>query len=107
MGQTIGWILLSLAAFIAAMNFYFSFLRYPIYRLMGWKYRWVSGAPVVGSIFLVVGLLFLWWLPAAWWRAGVIALFDTGGFPWFLVVMFLMTFVWSKPGDTRSEKHAD
>lgn len=75
-------------AFLCALNFYLSFLRYPLYRLRGREseYRYVSGAPVLGS-FLVVALLIPPALPT-WARiAGlVLAAFDTGGLHWFIGV---------------------
>jgi hypothetical protein len=107
MRDFIGWGLLSLAALIAAFNFYLSFLRGLIYRLMGWEYRWVSGIPVIGSICLALALLCISLSPAVWLCASLIAVFDTAGIPWFILVMFLAAFVWSKPVDADSKKTPD
>ncbi len=83
---------MSLAALVAVGNFYLSLLRYPICHLFGWQYRHVSGLPMIGTVFCVVGMLFLWRLPLAWLCAGLIGLFDTAGLPWFLFVIL----VWQK-----------
>lgn len=79
---------LGAGAFLCALNFYLSFMRFPLYRLRGREseYRHVSGAPVLGS-FLVVALLIPRALPT-WARiAGlVLAALDTGGLHWFIGV---------------------
>ena len=92
--------LFGVGAFICAMNFYLSFLRFRVYRLRGSKgeYRHISGAPFLGSILVVVLLLPLE-LPM-WARIAALALaaLDTGGFHWFIGVV-----VWQamkKPGAT-------
>jgi hypothetical protein len=89
----IGWLLFGLGAFVCLVNFYLSWLRYPLHRARGRAretYRWVSGFPLVGSLLVVVAWVF--WLcreeslaldVTAW----VLALIDTGGIHWFLVVM--------------------
>jgi hypothetical protein len=84
MAEISGWILLSLAAIVTALNFYLSFLSYPIHHLIGWQHRNDSGLPMVGTIFCAAGLIFLWRMPLAWACSGLIALFDTGGVLWLL-----------------------
>jgi hypothetical protein len=84
--ERIGWIALSLGALIAAVNIYLSFLRYPLYKLLGWEYRYESGIPAIGSLCTIVGVVLLW-TPAAWLIALLNALFDTAGLPWFAGVM--------------------
>ena len=88
----------SVGAFICAMNFYLSFVRYRLYRLSGSKgeSRNISGVPFLGS-FLVVVLLLPLELPM-WARIAALALaaLDTGGLHWFIGIM-----VWpaaKKPG---------
>ena len=79
-----GYGLLALGGFVCALNFYLSFLRYPLYRLDGLPFRWVSGLPLVGSLFVVLGLC---WLPLptwVFWLAVVLAGLDTGGLHWFV-----------------------
>jgi len=69
------------------MNFYLSFLRYPLHRLRGLpkdSYRWVSGFPLFGSLFVALSLIGLhevsWMIPVAI----VLILTDPGGIHWFV-----------------------
>jgi hypothetical protein len=85
-----GILFLSLAGLIAGTNFFLSFLRYPLLRLLGHprsEYRHVSGLPAIGTFFQVAGVACLWDVPWAWAAAAGLALLDTGGLPWFVVVM--------------------
>ena len=90
MGATIVWILFGLGALLCAINFYLSFLRYPLHRLRGLSkesYHWVSGFPLFGSLFVALSLLGLhdiaWMIPAAVF----FMLIDTGGIHWFVGTM--------------------
>jgi len=79
--------LFGLGGFLCLLNFYLSFLRYPIYRLSGGdkqEYKWVSGAPALGSLF--VGLSIISPYVTNWMLiSGVVfILIDTGGLHWFL-----------------------
>ena len=87
------WALVVLGGFFCALNAYLSWLRYPLHRLRGRRpeeYRHASGAPVVGSLFLLIG----WYggargdgdLDGLVW---VLAAVDTGGLHWFLISMAL------------------
>ncbi|MFH1998430.1 MAG: hypothetical protein ABIK28_02065, partial [Planctomycetota bacterium] len=54
--SAIGYFLLALNGFICVTNLYYSFLRYPLYRLFGGKkadYRWVSGFPILKILALI------------------------------------------------------
>jgi hypothetical protein len=88
MREMAGWILMCLAGLIGASNFYFSVLHYWVYRLLGWDYRWNSGFPAIGTLVLLIALACLWQDRAAWYLAGGIALIDTAGLPWFMVILF-------------------
>jgi hypothetical protein len=87
------WIMTALLVFsglLCCFNFYLSFLRYPIHRMMGKKkeeYRWASGIPVFGSLFVAISLLSFWQVP--WLRGTAIGLIliDTGGLHWFAGTM--------------------
>ena len=73
-------VLLALGGLMCGLNFYLSFLRYPIHRLAGGtkdNYKWVSGAPVFGSVFVALSL--------------VVILIDTGGLHWFAAAMLYQT----------------
>jgi hypothetical protein len=87
MSETIGWSAMALAALIGARNFYCAFPRRAIHRALGRDYRWDSGLPGVGTICLVAALACLWHVKSAWIVAGVLAVVDTGGLPWFVAVM--------------------
>ncbi|MEM1084415.1 MAG: hypothetical protein AAGI48_09840 [Verrucomicrobiota bacterium] len=88
--KTIGWSAVGLGAVIGGLNFYLSFLRYPIYRLRGGQkksYQFVSGVPGIGSLALFVGALLVPpSLPALVLLCGI-ALIDTGGLPWFFLAL--------------------
>lgn len=82
--------LLALGGFLCCLNFYLSFLRYPVHRMMGGKkedYRHASGIPAVGSLFVAISLFEFWhpsWLFAL---AIVLISIDTGGLHWFVGIM--------------------
>lgn len=109
------WGLFGVGAFVCAMNFYLSFLRYRLYCVRGRKgeYRDVSGAPLVGSFIFAVLLIrpgilfgpeaFLFQLPI-WARiaAFALAVLDAGGPHWFIGMM-----VWlarKKPAASRHQR---
>jgi hypothetical protein len=87
MVTTIGWIALGLAALIGALNFYLSWLRYPLYRLLGWEFHFVSGLPGIGTICLLLAIPCLWNVPGVWEAILAISIIDTGGLLWFLAIM--------------------
>jgi hypothetical protein len=81
----------AIGAFVSVVNFYLSFLRYPIHR---WKhsaesYRHVSVIPLIGSLLLLLALLRFHSI--AWLSNSAIALIliDTGGIHWFLISLVL------------------
>lgn len=83
-----------LGAFVTCLNFYLSFIRYPLHRARGGTretFQWMSGFPVVGSLLLWIGAAFLYQWPAIMWSAIILSLFDTGGIHWFIVVMLLQS----------------
>ena len=92
----------SAGAYLCALNFYLSFLRYPLYLLRAREseYRYVSGVPLFGS-FLVVLLLIPPALPT-WARVVgfVSAALDTGGLHWFIGVM-----VWHAVKKARASRY--
>jgi hypothetical protein len=69
------------------LNFYLSFLRYPLYKFLRREYRWESGIPLFGSLFLATGVALLWSNAAVFWLGVVLVAIDTGGLPWFIGVM--------------------
>ena len=88
--SAIAWFAFALGALLCIINFYLSFLRYPLHLLRGLpreSYRWSSGIPLFGSLFVALSLFGLHarpgMLPAA---LGLIAI-DTGGIHWFVGTM--------------------
>jgi hypothetical protein len=87
--QIVGAALLILGVLVCALNFYLSFVRYPLHLLRGnpGQYRHVSGLPVLGSV-LVVAALLMTRLPGWAVTLGIAsAVLDTGGLHWFAAVM--------------------
>ncbi|MEQ8765457.1 MAG: hypothetical protein RL885_16125 [Planctomycetota bacterium] len=88
----LGWIVWIFGAFICVVNFYLTFLRYPIIQAKGKcrdDYRFISGVPLFGSTFVIFAWVF--WirhegsllLDVATWS---LAVFDTGGIHWLLAM---------------------
>ena len=89
--EIIAYILFGVGGFFCVLNFYLSFLRYPIYRLSGGdkkEYKWTSGAPILGSLFVGIGLLSLYGTKWILILGLTLILIDTGGLHWFLATMF-------------------
>ena len=86
----IGYFLLSLGGLICVTNLYYSFLRYPLFRLFGGKkedYRWVSGYPMFGILALIGFVL----IPKSMLISAVILfllLIDTGSISWFVICVW-------------------
>ena len=74
-------VFLVLGTFIVAVNLYTSFFRKILHdwRHPGQPYRFASGIPLLGTVFLGIG----WWLAPPGSLSGLFALFlilaDTGG----------------------------
>ncbi len=82
--------LLIFGGLLCCLNFYLSFLRYPVHRLTGKKkeeYKWVSGIPVFGSLFVALSLLALWQTPWVLVMSIILILIDTGGIHWLAGVV--------------------
>jgi hypothetical protein len=83
--------LFGLGGWLCCLNFYLSFLRYPVHRIMGKTkedYRWISGIPLFGSLFVAVSLFQFWRSPWLLALAVVLIVIDTGGLHWFLGTVF-------------------
>ncbi len=79
--------LFCLGAFICVVNFYLTFLRYRIFLLRGGRkseYKWMSGTPYIGSLFVLVGLSSLHETRLILIAGLILMLIDTGGLHWFL-----------------------
>jgi hypothetical protein len=92
---TIAWALFALGAFICLLNFYLSCVRYPLHRWRGLPkeaFQWVSGFPLVGSLFVALSLLWLHQLPVMIPIGIAMIVVDTGGIHWFLGVLVYQLF---------------
>jgi hypothetical protein len=103
--RAVGYFLFCLGGFICIVNFYLSFLHYPLYRLKGGQktdYKWISGFPVLGSVFVIFSIILLL---DFWVLMGGIVLItiDTGGFHWFLGSMFYHK-VWKKSEGSNNSR---
>ncbi|MDT8377139.1 MAG: hypothetical protein RQ867_10455 [Mariprofundaceae bacterium] len=68
------------------MNFYTSFIRYPLHMLRGHSkesFQWVSGVPLLGTLLVIISLLLLREHALFFWSGMVLLLIDTGGPLWF------------------------
>jgi hypothetical protein len=86
----LAYALLALGSLICIQNSYASFIRHPLYRRAGGapdEYHHVSPVPILGSLFVGLGLV--WLAPGGWLLvAGVVlAALDTGGLHWILPVL--------------------
>jgi hypothetical protein len=82
----LSWIIFGLGAFICLLNFYLSFLRYPIHRLRGLSresYHWSSGFPIIGSLMVAISLIGLHSQTGILPASIVLIAIDTGGIHWF------------------------
>ncbi|MFQ5804069.1 MAG: hypothetical protein ACE5JQ_14355 [Candidatus Methylomirabilales bacterium] len=88
--DALGYVSLIVGGFSCALNFYLSFLRYPLHKLRRGgdvEYRWVSGIPVVGSLLVLMSLASLHLETWLLYAALILMLVDTGGIHWFLGTM--------------------
>jgi hypothetical protein len=98
MRALIGYTLFSIAALIAVVNFYLSFVRAPIHWYRGRECPHVSGLPLLGNLFLIMSLLVLERTPFVWSLAIAVAVLDTGGIVWLVLVFVWMGLRWLAKG---------
>jgi hypothetical protein len=76
---------------VAVLNFYLSFIRYPVFRWFwfDWQYRHISGIPLLGSVFLVPAAVYfgVTWTPWLLAVALCLLLLDTGGVVWAVPIL--------------------
>jgi hypothetical protein len=83
--QLAAWVLFVLFGLICVINFYTSFLRYPIYIWRGMpkeSFKFISGIPIFGSLIVYFLLRHLDMPPAMQYVAIILIVIDTGGIHW-------------------------
>jgi hypothetical protein len=78
-GYSVAYLLLVVGGCCCCINFYLSFLRYPLYKLLRKEYRWESGLPVFGSLFVAIATALLWHQTRIAWLGSFLIAIDTGG----------------------------
>jgi len=81
------YILFIIGSLICFLNFYLSFLDYPVQRLIHGKkkkFKSISGLPLVGSLFVAISLIFLYKSNLLLTVGLILIAIDTGGIHWFL-----------------------
>ena len=83
-------IVCGLGALITLVNFYLSFISYPIHRLIAKdrSFKYSSPVPLVGSLLLWFGANLLRLAGSDGWPWPLVfSLLDTGGLHWFAAIM--------------------
>lgn len=99
------WLMFIAGGFVCGLNFYLSFLRYPVHRLLRLpkeSFQWVSGAPLVGSVLVAISLLVLHSITWILVTGVVLILIDTGGVHWYAGTMLYQTYA-ARRGQRRSK----
>ena len=83
----ISWVALVVGGVLCLLNFYLSWVRYPLHRLRRRSkesYHSASGAPLVGSLLVALSMLGLRSVTAVVPVAIALIVIDTGGIHWLL-----------------------
>ena len=83
----ISWVALVVGGVLCLLNFYLSWLRYPLHRLRRRSkesYHSASGAPLVGSLLVALSMFVLRSVTAVVPVAIALIVIDTGGIHWLL-----------------------
>ena len=83
----ISWVALLVGGVLCLLNFYLSWLRYPLHRLRRRSkesYHFASGAPLVGSLLVALSVFGLRSITAVVPVAIALIVMDTGGIHWLL-----------------------
>ncbi len=88
----------SLGAWVCLLNFYTSFLRFPIHRLRGGSeedYKFVSGIPLVG-VLVLLGMALLPINTYITLASIALIVMDTGSVTWFVISIWGDDSMWGK-----------
>jgi len=94
----VGYGIFVLGAIVSVVNYYISYLRYPVHRMLGNSkdsYKHVSGVPLFGGLVLIGA----WLLPQNFWLSlatALLMLLDTGSISWFVVMAWSDPSFWGK-----------
>lgn len=81
----LSWPMLVVGSALCLLNIYLSFVRYPLHLRRGGtreNYKWVSGVPIFGSLFVLGGLRAVSFSPVLLGAGLLLAVLDTGGLHW-------------------------
>ena len=81
-----GSICMGISLFVSCMNFCLSFIRPLFYLRRRAEYRFVSGLPLFGTIFLLLSVILLPWNLYLGCLVIAAVVLDTAGPPWFIAV---------------------
>ena len=90
--QIAGSLFLFAGVFVAAVNIYTSFIRDRIHLFRQGdmdSFQFVSGIPAIGSICIIISSLCLTQSTPFGIALLATTVADTGGFPWFLIAVFI------------------
>jgi len=97
LADTLGYTLFILGGLVSVLNFYLSFLRYPIHAFFKGdmeEYQHASGLPLVGGL-SYLSLFFIEQSMLISISALVLLLIDTGGVPWFILSVWKDNSFWN------------
>jgi hypothetical protein len=95
-----GILLFVIGTLATLLNFYLSFLRFPLHLARGGtaeNYRFISGLPMFGSLSLWISAPLLSAHPVAMWSALILSLLDTAGLHWFVGTMLYYSITHTPP----------
>jgi hypothetical protein len=92
----IGYACFAMGALACCANFYLSYVRYPIHRLLfgSAQYRWISGLPLFGTVLLVIGFFAMLPFSYSTLLAVVLLTIDTAGPLWFVMTTWHDDSLW-------------
>jgi hypothetical protein len=75
---------------VCGSNFCFTFLHYPLHRLLfrGAEFHWISPVPILGTILLVTGFFAMPHVAYAGLLSLLMLSLDTGGPLWFVICVW-------------------
>jgi hypothetical protein len=98
-GWSAGMGFMFVAAFFASSNFYLSFIRPPVFRMLRGSmdgFRQISGIPMIGSLLVVLGGVFGFGAVGTALLGLACIGFDTGGSLWFLLSTWRDSSLWDR-----------